>query len=32
MVCFFSVAASESMRTEILEDEHEVSEAPGHWN
>lgn len=32
MVCFFSVAASQSMRTETLEDEPEVSEVPGHWN
>lgn len=30
MVCFFSVTASESVRTEPLEDEPEVSEVPGH--
>lgn len=32
MACFFSVVASESMRTETLEDELEVSEVSGHWN
>lgn len=32
MVCFFGVAASESVRTETLEDEPEVSEVLGHSN
>lgn len=31
MVCFFCVTASESVRTETLEDEPEVSKIPGHW-
>jgi len=31
MFCFFSVAASESVRTEIPEDDPELTEVPVRW-